>query len=137
MDMRFRKFFASLAVTAAVAGGALAAVAPASAAPAGCESGAGCTYEDANYGKGHINFYQNVRDFAGVACWASTGHLGTDNAASSAFNNGTTGRNATWFDGKNYSGPSKTLTKRNGTANLGNSGLNDKISSACFTGYCK
>lgn len=135
--MRFNKLSASLAATATVVTGALMTATPAPAAPAGCGSGMGCTYEDANYGKGHINFYQNVWDFGGVAYWAPTGHLITDNAASSAFNNGTTGASATWFDRKNYSGPAKTLTKGNGTAHLGNAGLNDKISSACFAGYCK
>ncbi|WIE62227.1 peptidase inhibitor family I36 protein [Curtobacterium sp. MCLR17_032] len=134
--MRFKKHFASVAVVAAVASGALFTAAPASAAPAGCESGRGCTYEDANYGKGHINFFENVKDFSQVGYWVGTLHTLTDNAASSAFNNGTTGRNATWYDLKSYQGPKKTLTMGYGTTNLGYADLNDKVSSACFTGYC-
>jgi hypothetical protein len=39
-----------------------------------------------------------------------------------------------WFDDANYQGPRKTAEPQRGL-NFGTS--NDKISSACFEGYCK
>jgi len=109
--------------------------APASAAPSGCSTrGHGCTYEDSGYRGGRINFYEYVRNFKDVWQWGGTNHFLTNDSASSGFNNGTTNRVVKWFDDANYQGPRKTAEPQRGL-NFGTS--NDKISSACFEGYCK
>jgi hypothetical protein len=109
--------------------------APASAAPSGCSTrGHGCTYEDSGYRGGRINFHEYVRNFKDVWQWGGTNHFLTNDSASSGFNNGTTRRVVMWFDDANYQGPRKTADPQRGL-NFGTS--NDKISSACFEGYCK
>lgn len=111
--------------------------APAQAAPSACNPGLGCTYEDANYGRGHINFSYNVPYFGEVAYWVPTLHPATNDSASSAFNNGTTGQAVRLFDRERYQGTHTALAKGKGISNLGTKSLNDKVSSACFANYCK
>jgi len=122
---------------ALVLGGVLLLATPAHAAPSACSSGLGCTYEDANYGKGHINFSYNVRDYAAVGWWVPTNHLMTNDAASSAFNNGTTGQRISLYENAGYRGRAISVSRGQGIPNLGSASLNDRVSSACFDSYCK
>ncbi|BDZ50491.1 hypothetical protein GCM10025867_27320 [Frondihabitans sucicola] len=129
-------------ITSAAAGttvlfASLLIAAPAQAAPGACNAGQGCTYEDINYGRGHINFNYNVSHYGSIAYWVPTLHLGTDNAASSAFNNGRTGQAIVVYDRSGYKGKSASIARGSGLSNLGSRGLNDMVTSACFSSYCK
>jgi hypothetical protein len=136
MILPHRKLTTAVVSLAIVIGSAVAA-APASSAPSGCPVvGLGCTYEDSNYGGGRINFYEKVPRFAAVGYWAGTLHVKTNDAGSSGFNRGTSGAQAHWYEHDNYRGVVVSAKKNTGV-NFSSKRLNDKISSACFAGYCK
>jgi hypothetical protein len=126
-----------VAAAAVLIGSSVLVAVPATAAPAACQPGQGCTYEDVNYGQGHINFNQNVRSYAAVGWWVPTNHPLTNDAASSAFNNGSTGRWTRVFLDEGYKGRYIQNAMGTGTPNLNVNDLSDKVSSACFDGYCK
>lgn len=136
--MRFTRTLTTIAATIAVAAGALVAAAPASAAaPSTCFTGTGCTYKNSGYSGGYINFYYNVKNYADIDYWAGGGGLFPNDDVSSVYNNGTTGARTFFYKEANYVGTPLIRNKGLGYSNLANvSGWNDKISSACFEGYC-
>jgi hypothetical protein len=130
------KALASCAAAAIVTSSVLVA-GPAQAAPSACNSGQGCTYEDANYGRGHINFSFNVPHYGNVSYWVPTLHVLTNDSASSAFHNGKSTQLVKLFDRENYRGaPKLTLARGKGSTNLTAWGFNDRLTSACFANYC-
>jgi len=136
--MRLTRTLTTIAASVAVAAGALGAVAPANAAaPASCPRGAGCTYKNSNYSGGYVNFYYNVRNYADIDYWGGAGGLFPNDDVSSVYNNGTTGKRTFFYKEKNYGGTALIRNKGLGYINLANlTGWNDRISSACFEGYC-
>lgn len=131
-----------IAATTAVVAASLGLAAPASAAPAGCGSGAGCSWSEINYvGKsgvgqfngGVLHFQRNVKDY--MLVYDIPGYHLNDKI-SSVYNNGRTGVKTKFYQDSNYRGAVKTQTKSSGVSNLGTISFNDAISSACFEGYC-
>lgn len=131
-----------IAATASVVAASLGVAAPASAAPAGCGSGAGCSWSEIkNVGKGGagqfnggvLHFQQNIKNY--LLVFDIPGYHLNDKI-SSVYNNGRTGAKTKFFKDSNYRGTVKTQTKGSGVAHLGTISFNDAISSACFEGYC-
>jgi hypothetical protein len=133
--MKTTRLTTILTSVALTVGATLVVAAPSQAAPNACGIYQGCTYEDANYGQGHINFNYNVPRYTDVGWWVPTKHPLTNDAASSAFNNGHSGQWIRVYEKDRYQGRYVTIEKNQGVPNLGS--LNDLISSACFQSYCK
>jgi hypothetical protein len=135
--MRFARTLTTIAATVAVAAGALIAAAPASAAPANCNTGLGCTFKNSGFSGGYLNFFYNIKDYGDIGYWAGGGGLAPDEDVSSVFNNGTSGARTFFYKTANYGGTALIRSKGLGYTNLANNGSwNDSISSACFEGYC-
>ena len=133
--MKIARTIAASVTGALVVGGVVLEAPSAMAAPANCRSGLGCTFENANYGGGRINFSNNVYDFTDIWKWGGSLHTWTNDAASSGFNNGVSGQVVYWFKNAAYKGAAKSATKGHGVTHFGD--LNDQISSACFAAACK
>jgi hypothetical protein len=82
---------------------ALAGAQPATAVPANCPAGAACIYRDINYSPTPYKFY------GANASWGPW--PGIENDDSSWCNNGTTGRLARIWTGRNYTGAWFVLPK--------------------------
>jgi hypothetical protein len=83
----FKARLAAVAVAASIVfGGSLVVAAPASAAPAHCAAGAGCTYENTGFTSGWLGFQNSISDY-GNHLFSGTNHR-ADNAVSSFYNNG-------------------------------------------------
>lgn len=130
---RVRRLVATLVTTTALSFGGLALAQAASAAPAGCPSGAGCAWKDRYYltagaSTPVVTFQNYIANFTTIAgTW--------DNQVTSIYDNGTnTSLRIYWYTDINYGGSALTLTPGQGydQLNVQQPLFNDRISSARF-----
>lgn len=128
--VNMKKSLAAAASTLLIIGG-LALPAGTAAADSSCPSGATCLWKDAGYYGSKFKFYRYVPDFSG---WSYSDGSWLNDTVSSAWNSGVS-ESVCLFEHHSGKGRWVKRAKGTGVSEMRYVDLNDKISSAYFTGF--